>query len=157
VKLEFRRADREDARYIGENLRPLDRAELLAACPFQDPKAAVMHSLELSHGSALVATHAGEPIAIFGISPRYMAQDAIPWFLGTPRVEEFSRDLVKWARPVIARWLDEFPLLLNEVWVSNRPAVRFLRHAGFSFAAPRENQYGAEMMLFYKRRPACAA
>jgi hypothetical protein len=56
---------------------------------------------------------------------------------------------------MVKHWLAEFPLLLNEVWTGNTSSLAFLRHAGFSFAPPRINEYGAEMMLFYARRPKC--
>lgn len=149
--IRFAPATEQDCRYLAPLLRRLDVEELrLTGEP--DPARALRNALALSDGRALTAFEDFLPIAMFGITPNYMLGEAIPWMLGTDDVPKHSRELVKWARPVCQKWLEEFPILLNEVWVGNIPAVQFLKHIGFAFAEPRQNEYGAEMALFYMRR-----
>lgn len=150
--ISFRAARYDDGDYVAEHLRPLDREELRVTNPALAPRTIIRQSLDLSEAQALTALDDGVPVAVMGLVPDYLAQEGVPWMLGTPRVSEFRRELIQWARPVIDHWLSRFPLILNEVWIGNEPAVRFLRHAGFTFAKPRKNEYGADMMLFYAKR-----
>lgn len=152
----FTPATRAHGEFVAARLRELDRQELEAVDPNRPYATALRTSIGMSCGNAVTAMENGAPIAIFGLAPGYALGEASPWMLGTDRVAAYPRELIKWSRAMVKHWLAEFPLLLNEVWTGNTPAITFLRHAGFSFAPPRRNEYGAEMMLFYARRPECA-
>lgn len=141
----------EACAHIARHMRPLDREELrLTGEPI--PARAITNSIAFSHGNAFVAYGDGEPIAVLGMAPCYLLGEGIPWMLGTDGIARYPRRLVELAREKTAEWLDELPLLINEVWTGNRPARTFLKHAGFLFAEPRENEYGANMQMFYARR-----
>jgi PAS domain-containing protein len=137
---------------IAERLRELDRRELECTAPGRSARDNMRDAIALSDGNAMVALADGEPIAALGVSPHYLLDEGIPWMLGTDEVAKHPRDLVCWARQKTAEWLEVFPVLMNEVWTGNKPSITFLRHAGFTFAKPRQNMYGAEMALFFKRR-----
>lgn len=137
--------------YIAEHIRELDREELRLTGA-SDPARAIRHAIALSDGLAVTALHGVTPVAVFGLAPNYLLGEGLPWMLGTDEIANHPRTLLRGARLMVSHWLKIVPLLMNEVWVGNTPAVAFLKHAGFTFAPPRENAYGAEMMLFYKRR-----
>jgi hypothetical protein len=141
----------EACAFIARHIRPLDREELRLTGS-KDVAQAIRNSVDVSVGSAYVAYEGEEPIAVLGMAPNYLLGEGCPWMLGTPKVARHPRDLVVHARAKIAIWLEELPLLMNEVWTGNRPALTFLKHIGFSFAPPRQNVYGADMQLFYARR-----
>jgi hypothetical protein len=147
----YRPATLDDCSYVGEHMRELDRLELYWTGA-RDPVQTLRQSVGLSDGYALTALVGGVPAAIFGIAPNYLLGDASPWMLGTDAVTPNRRELVAATRRMTTYWLSQFPLLLNEVWMGNEPAVRFLKHAGFEFAKPRTNEYGADVSLFYMRR-----
>jgi hypothetical protein len=137
--------------FIAENIRRLDREELrLTGEP--DPSRAIRRAVDLSEGQAIVAFEDFIPIAVFGLAPNYLLGEGVPWMLGTYEVAQHQRELVVHSRTMVDHWLTRFPILMNEVWVGNTAAVRYLKHVGFQFAEPRRNEYGAEMALFYKRR-----
>lgn len=146
----------EHVRYVAANLRELDRKEL-EHTGTRDAFTALWTSWQLSDGNAVTAIADGRPIAMLGVAPNYLLGEGVPWMLGTPEVAKHQRDLLHWSRIMVTHWLTEFPILMNEVWVGNKPAMRYLRHVGFEFASPRQNEYGAEMAVFYKRRSLCAA
>jgi hypothetical protein len=149
--ISFSAATPEHGVYIAEHIRPLDREELRLTGA-SSVASAVRTSIALSRGSAVTAFVDDRPAAVFGVAPNYLLGEGCPWMLGTPEVSAHARTLLRWAGDVVDRWLEEFPILMNEVWIGNRPAVRFLKRVGFEFAEPRLNGYGAEMALFYKRR-----
>jgi hypothetical protein len=145
-------APTEDAcRFIAEHMRVLDKEELrLTGEP--RPISAIRNSIALSQTEAFVAYGGDEPIAVLGMAPAYLIGEGVPWMMGTDAIARYPRELLRLARGKIAGWLDELPLLMNEVWAENTPAKTFLAHAGFSFAEPRQNRYGADMQLFHIRR-----
>lgn len=147
----FSPATHDHGRYIADRIRVLDREELRLTGA-HDPARAIEVAIGLSQGYAITASVDGRPAAVFGIAPNYAVGEACPWMLGTDEVTTHARTLIQWADGVTSHWLSEFPILMNEVWVGNKPAVRFLRRIGFTFAEPRMNEYGAAMTLFYMRR-----
>ena len=147
----FAPATYDDCAVVARNLRALDREELrLTGAP--NAEAAMRHAVALSEGMAVTARDGDEPAAILGLVPNYLLGEGVPWMLGTDKVALHGRTLLTYAQPLLDHWLGRFPIILNEVWVGNVPAVRFLRRLGFEFAEPRRNEYGADMALFYMRR-----
>jgi hypothetical protein len=144
-------ATHAEGQWVARHIRHLDREELrLTGAP--DPGRAIRNAIDLSDGYALIATVEDHPIAVLGVAPSYGIGEAMPWMLGTPEVARHGKELLSLSRTMIKQWLDDFPLLMNEVWVGNKPSMAYLRRVGFEFAQPRQNAYGAQMAVFYMRR-----
>ena len=82
--------------FLAEHMRPADVVEC-AACG-RDPLSALHNALRVSLW-ALTAIVDDEPHAMMGVASRSMMEAAgIPWMLGTERVYDHARDLVRYGR-----------------------------------------------------------
>ena len=131
---------------IAERMREADRLE--AAAFGKSPAEALSHSLAASLW-ALTAFVGEEPHAMLGVSPRNMIEGyGVPWMLGSERIYDHGRDLVRFAPSIIAEMRGDFERLENVVHVGNDRAIRFLRHFGFDVSEQLETYGGLEFVRF---------
>lgn len=115
--------------FLAENMREYDRVECWASGHV--PAAALSHALRASLW-ALTAIVDDHPHAMMGVVSRNMAEGVgVPWMLGTDRVYDHARDMIRNAPAVIGEMHTTFPILENLVSAGNDRAIRFLRHVGF--------------------------
>jgi hypothetical protein len=131
---------------IAANMRDADRLE--AAAFGQSPRRALTSALASSLW-ALTALVDDEPHAMLGVTPRSMFEGTgSPWMLGSERIYDHARDLVRYGPGIIAEMRSSFERLENVVHVGNHRAIRFLRHFGFDVSEQPEVYGGVEFVRF---------
>lgn len=133
-KLQISPASLHDLQEIAGLLRAEDVEEIKAATG----KTAVEVLVGgFGFGDSFIArTAAGNPVAVFGISPHPFYQQgkaAVVWFLATPEVNKVSREVIRQARGIIAEWRKEWNLLGNWAWSRNHMHLKWIRLMGFEF------------------------
>lgn len=84
---------------------------------------------------ALTAMAGDEPVAMLGVTPLSMVEGVgVPWMLGSDRIYDSSRALIRLVPPVIAEMHETFPQLENYVSTDNARAMAFLRHFDFELS-----------------------
>ncbi len=141
-------ADATHIPFLAENMRAPDVTECAAFG--RDPADALHHGLTSSLW-ALTAFVDGEPHAMMGVSPRSMIEGVgVPWMLGTERVYDHGRDLVRYAPAIVGEMHATFVVLENLVLADNARALRFLRHVGFEIYGPVIMVAGTAFVHFRK-------
>lgn len=139
-------AEREHIVPLAAVMREADRIE--CAAQGRGPEAALRMALASSVW-ALTALVDGEPHAMMGVSPvSVMEGRGTPWMLGSERVYDHGRDLLRHGPPIVAEMRACFESLENVVHVENHRALRFLRHFGFLISDQRETIGGLEFVRF---------
>ena len=145
--IEFRQPTEDDIRELVANMRPLDVAECNAG-GVTDLLGCVVEGVRHS-SPCWTATVDGKVAAILGARPigSLITPVAAVWLLGTPVLTKHHRALARHAPRYIRAMLNAYPHLVNFVHAENAPAVRFLRHAGFTLHEPVP--YGPHGALFH--------
>lgn len=134
--IEIRAPRAGDAEALAAEMRPQDVDEVEAARGPGSTLQAVQDGIDAS----TMCWTAEDPtglVAIFGLVPlTLMGDTAVPWMLGTTRVDRHAGSLIRLAPSYIARMLAAYPRLLNAVDSRNAKACRWLRRAGFSLGPP---------------------
>lgn len=100
-----------------------------------------------------VALVGGDPVAVFGCA-KHDELSAIPWLLGTPRVDRQRRFLTQYIPALVGEWREQFPLLFNFVHTNNKTSIRWLQWLGFTIADPIPFGVGQQLFHpFYSNRP----
>ena len=141
----------EDVVELAENLRDEDREELRSlGSPY--PISAIRHSVSLSFPEAIAARDdEHRTIAIFGVMPRTLTGDAVPWLLATPLIRHYRRQLLTHGKELVRAWLAEYHALENDIPADSLRNKALLRHLGFTFDEPRPNPHGAPVQTFHLR------
>ncbi len=114
------------------------------------PAEALRHGI-MSSLWALTAIVDGEPHAVMGVASRSMIEGiGVPWMLGTNRVYDHGRDLLRHAPSVINEMHATFGRLENLVSVDNVRALRFLRRVGFEICGAPINVGEVSFVHFRK-------
>lgn len=134
--------------FLAANMRAADIAECAAFG--RGPADALHHGLASSLW-ALTAIVDGQPHAMMGVAPRSMIEGVgVPWMLGTERVYDHGRDMVRHAPAILDEMHATFPVLENLVAADNVRARRFIRHVGFEFRPEPINVGGLAFVHFRK-------
>lgn len=145
--LEFRPAVASDVDEILADLRQLDREEADALLGAGRADEAVRTSLKNSLMAWAGCDRYG-PVFVFGlVMPSVLGSEGSPWMVGTSRTGRYPRELVRQARPYIARMLQAAPMLVNAVDARNTRSIAWLRHIGFTILPARP--LGAAGMPFH--------
>lgn len=120
----------EAVRFIAENLREADRAELKASSD-GDPEEIPMESYGLSTRSWLILDRTNLPVGIFGVAPALAPGVGIVWLLGTPGIEREAVAVARQTRKFVAEMHQDYPTLWNFVDARNELAIRWLLWSGF--------------------------
>ena len=145
MEIDFRQATLEDIRFIGENLRESDRAEIEALG--LRPSFAVRCSFEESD-EAYTGTVDGEPAMIFGVGGTPLSDETSIWALGTPLCDKVPVSMVRLGRNVVNAFLEDYPVLTNHCDSRYKKTIKWLRMLGFTVGEPEP--YGEKGALFCK-------
>lgn len=134
-----------DAEAVASDLRGADLAELIAA-GLDDIEAVIQDGIDHS-ALCWTATVEGRPVCVFGV--REWEGQGVPWLLGTEEMAQHRRAFIALAPAYIRLMLEAFPVLINHVHAANELAVRWLKRAGFTLAAPHDHpNTGEPFQLF---------
>lgn len=141
-------ASPEHIPYLAAHMRAADVVECEAFG--RRPDAALRKAVGASLW-ALTAIVEDQPHAIMGVSPLNMlAGVGEPWMLGTERVYDHARDLIRYSPSILGEMHAIFPTLENYVSTANARAIRFLGHIGFEFCEGVSIVGGTEFVRFRK-------
>lgn len=117
--------------FLAEHMRSADVMECTAIG--RSPQEALSTALRSSLW-ALTAIVDDEPHAMLGVTSRNMIEGVgVPWMLGTERVYDHGRDLLRYSPQILAEMHASFPVLENLVSADNVRALRYIRRVGFEF------------------------
>jgi hypothetical protein len=121
----------DDAEYLAENMRDLDRAELYAAS-LSEPLDALTFGVKRSK-EVFTALADDVPFCMFGVYPwTILGCGGSPWLLTSKEITKHQRQLIKWSAPVAKYWAKEmFSPLVNFIDARHKPALRWAKHVGF--------------------------
>ena len=112
------------------NLRQADKDELMASVGLT-PAEAIFFSI-VDSTENWVVIHDGKIEAVFGV--RWVPEHnvAVPWFLGTDKIIEYSIAFLRQSKKVVDAWLDQYGILLNLVDSRHTASIKWLRWLGFT-------------------------
>lgn len=135
--------------FLAEHMRPADVAECEA---FGRTARSGLENALRSSLWALTAIVDDEPHAMMGVASRSMLESVgVPWMLGSERIYDHARDLVRYSPVILAEMHVTFDCLENLVSADNDRALRFLRHVGFEFHDDPIMVGSTEFVHFRKR------
>ncbi|HWW56357.1 MAG TPA: hypothetical protein VN047_05645 [Sphingopyxis sp.] len=141
-------ADTSHIPFLADHMRPADVMECAAIG--RRPVSALTNALRSSLW-ALTAIVDDQPHAMMGVTSRSMVEAVgVPWMLGTERIYDHARDLVRYAPAILAEMHLTFDRLENLAAADNDRALRFLRHVGFEICAEPINVGGTSFVHFFK-------
>lgn len=127
-------------------MRDADRLEVGAFG--KTPETALRHALASSVW-ALTALVDDTPEAMMGVSPKSMIEGiGVPWMLGSEKIYDHARDLVRYGPAIIGEMRRGFERLENVVHQENHRALRFLRHFGWTISDTPETIGGLDFVRF---------
>ncbi len=139
-------AEQEHIPALASRMREADRIEVGAFG--KTPARALRLGLSSSLW-ALTAIVDDEPHAMMGVSSLNMIEGVgVPWMLGSEKIYDHARDLIRYGPRIIAEMQASFERLENAVHVENVRAIRFLRHFGFTLSDEREPYGGLQFVRF---------
>lgn len=139
-------ATQEHARQFAPLLRAADVAEVWAAGQVT-PLEALERGIGASPGTCWAGFIDGEPVAIFGVTTASLLSGiGVPWMLGTDLIEKHQVTFLRHCRPIVARWREDFAVLINMVDARNTTAHRWLRWLRFELGEPQP--HGPEGLPF---------
>ncbi len=123
-----------------------DRIELLAqgvTIPW-----AVDYSIKNSKEAVAIYVN-GELACITGlVIDDGLIADSYPWLLGTDHMQHFPKQVLKYSKLLINRWLEQQPLLVNYIDARYKRAITWLKHIGAELEYLPE--HGLYKRPFYK-------
>jgi hypothetical protein len=143
-------ADHSHVPFLAEHLRQADIKECAAFG--RDPFSALTSGLQSSLW-ALTALVDDEPHAMMGVSPLNMMEGVgVPWMLGTDRIYDHARDMIRNAPIILSEMMRTFSRLENLVSTDNARAIRFLKRVGFEFRLDVSNVGGVSFVRFHREQ-----
>ena len=147
ANIELVRPTKDGLKYIADNMRAADAAEVWASNRFT-PYGALLVSVEASDHLAMVVAD-GEPIAVLGLKVHdILTGSGVPWLLGTESALKHKRQFFELSPPVIQDMLNQCPKLFNYVHTENRVSIRWLKWLGFEIE--EAEPFGPEGELFHR-------
>lgn len=127
--IELREAGFQDVIVLGPRLTYIDALEAKALTGMS-PIGALAFSVGGSD-MAWTVVEDGVPIACFGAGP-YINGVGTPWLLQSERAKAYPRLFVKYGHWALQQMDGKYLALRNFVHADNAPAIRWLRHLGFT-------------------------
>lgn len=144
-------ADEAHIPFLAEHMRDFDMLECFAFG--HGPKSALIYALRSSLW-ALTAIVDDQPHAMFGVTSASMIEGiGEPWMLGTDKIYDHGRDLLRIGPAIVAEMETTFSQLRGGVSEDNDRALRFLRFLGFEIFDEPINVAGFPFLYFYKGEP----
>tara|TARA_B100002019_G_scaffold139326_2_gene120023 strand:+ start:20153 stop:20611 length:459 start_codon:yes stop_codon:yes gene_type:complete len=136
MKVHVRQSTQEDVEYLCDNLRPEDRAEVLAS--HGTTREALQTGFDESEECwTIIVTDTDEIAGIYGLS-EYDETMAIPWLLTTPAIKKVWLPFLRGSRKWVEEANQKYPLLTNAVDADYTVAINWLRFVGFTFIKKHE-------------------
>lgn len=129
-------------------LRQSDKDELKASVGL-DPADAILISL-LHSTEKWVVVHDNKIEAVFGVSWVPERQLAVPWFLGTDKIEDYSITFIRQSKKIVEDWLDRYGVLFNLVDSRHTASIRWLKWLGFTVDEEVEVTLSDPNVPFYR-------
>lgn len=137
--------DRFDLKFLSNNLRPEDTAELFAASGKSNIRCLVEG---VRHSDIIRIGYAdGVPFVIWGTVPGPHDSAAV-WMVGTDGIITHSREFLRRSKSLLKELHDAHALLFNFADCRNTIHHRWLRWLSFKFI--RKVHYGHENRLFFE-------
>jgi hypothetical protein len=147
----LRRAVAADVTDLANRMRHEDALEVLHAAG-DSPLSAVQRAFSDS-AEALTVTLDGRVVLMAGVVGM-RGVSGIPWMLATDDLKKIRKSFLREGTAVPLRWLTEYRLLSNMVWVKNASHIQWLKWLGFSFDAPEVFGVSEEpFQRFYMKAP----
>lgn len=114
------------------NLRPADRAELMASLGHTDPVR--LWAAVGTHGVYAAHDANGDLVACFGCAQHTLQREVgVPWLLGTNLLFAYPKALHKLSKAHLAKWQQRWPILTNQTDKRNTLVLLWLQRLGFKF------------------------
>lgn len=154
VELDFNMTTDDDIKFVADNMRDFDVAEVLAAGS-ESVHQSLVDSVELSK-TAVAVSHDGVTILIFGlVKPSLISKSGVIWMLGANQSLNYKRELMVYTRRVIKEMLNECDELYNYVHDENKVSIKWLKALGFTMGEPEPyGPYDALFRRFYMKKDA---
>lgn len=124
-----------DMRYVAENMRAADRAEVAAASGLT-PLEALRSGRLLSNELYTLVSPAGNPAAIFGVVPNHNVMGGVVWLLGTDDMTRYALAFHRGVKPQWEAMARRWGCLCNFVDSRNKVHIRWLEWLGCEFFRP---------------------
>ena len=134
-------------------LRESDKDEI-KALSMGGPEAVIKQSVARSDFGYSARDEDGNLLCLFGVARLSELGDAgVIWLLGTDKLNENAKELVKQSRRMV-QWMlkHHFTCLTNIVWVNNKASIKYLKAVGFKFSEAKRSFTGAEYFKFTRMR-----
>lgn len=146
-KLDVEPSSEHDARYIADNLRPADLAEVSASTGKPPVQIIVDGAAESNPCYTIRVRATGKPCGIFGTRYSEHTQSGIVWLLGTDDLTAHGTVFVRHSRIWLDKLHEKYRLLWNVIDARNKVHLNWLRWLGFDFVREIPN-YGIEKRTF---------
>lgn len=145
-----RHPTRADVRRLVDNMRPADRAEVVAMSGW-DVYSTVRRALNLSTHYLAIDVD-GELAALVGVAPVALIDSVgAPWMLGTPVADRHPRALVVLGRRYIAEMHETYRTLQGYVHAQHLQSVRWLSMLGFTISPPCPMGVSGQAFHYFER------
>lgn len=157
VKYEVRPATMEDAIFIGQNIRAVDRDEIFAASGL-GPLYATTSSVKLSE-VCKVGTADGVPVCIFGVRRlSLLSMYGMVWMLATDDLDKHAIRFTRECGPGLMKMLSGFNRVENWCDKRNKVTLRWLKWLGFTIDEPKPvGRKGELFHHFYMECDTCVS
>jgi hypothetical protein len=136
-------ATRAHAEQLAPLMRPADAAEVKASGGYE-PLDALLDAMSWS-AEAYAGFIDGELACLFGVVPgTFLTGEAVPWLLTSGVVQRNPRAFLRASRGVIAGWLEQYPVLVQQVDARYDAALRWAARVGFEVEPPAPFGVGGE-------------
>lgn len=129
-------------KYIFENLRQIDRKEIIALG--DNEQGVIMRSIALSDESYVARDEKRKPIMIFG----FVKESNCIWALGTIFVDLYQKELVKIGMQYIRDCKKKYGYMTNWIHEDNKKALRYIKRAGAIFTDTCKTEKGDIFVRF---------
>lgn len=146
--MHIRYARPEDADWVAPLLRPAEKREILR---YGDGSLieSVRRSIMISRKAALLLDDEGEPLCLFGLYTELMGQSAMPWLVGTDRLDRHKRFFLRNSRKWIEKQRRRYRSLHGSVDAEYGAARRWLMWLGFHIHAPQRTGLGGAELCYF--------
>ena len=142
----LRKANLQDLRYVADNMRDIDKLEVLYQTG-QEPRQALQLSYMCSNVNMTIADDNDQPIGLCGV-----VSGGVIWMIATDKLFENKKyriQLIRKGRKWVEGLLKKYKVLYNFVYAENDSAIKWLKSLGFTFIKYHE-EYGIQGKPFYE-------
>ena len=117
-----------------------------------DAQCALYEAFRVSKDRRVTVLRNGKAIAMFGLKPSLLGEQAIPWFLAVEGIEKYWYSIAKYSRKFLRIMLAEYASLANYVDAENVESIKWLKWLGFKVESSPTYVRGYPFFKFYIER-----